>query len=107
VAELLANRYHLLAELIDASLERGISMKCVLCGEKSADAEIEQFPLSLDARVALRKQYGLDPDEDLASSGICAQCLALPRELAEKAIKDEQNELRRYLMKEALDMNRN
>jgi hypothetical protein len=107
MAALLADRYDLPAELIDASLERGISMKCVLCCEKSADAEIEQFPLSPDAREALRKQYGLDPDEDLAGRGICAKCLALPRELAEKAIKDEENELRRYLMKEVLNMNRN
>ncbi len=107
MAALLADCYDLLAELIDASLEKGISMKCVLCGEKSADAEIHQFPLSPDAREALRKHYGLDPDQDLASSGICAKCLVLPRELAEKAIKDEENELRRHLMKEALNMNRN
>jgi len=35
----------------------------------------------------LQKQFAIDPNEDL---GICLECIALPRNLAEKAIRCEQ-----------------
>jgi hypothetical protein len=81
-------------------------MKCVLCGKTSIDAKVEQFPLSPEAREMLKRQLGINPDEALAKSGVCHGCLALPfaerNELAQKAIKNEQDEHRRDLIKDAL-----
>lgn len=84
-------------------------MKCVLCGKTSIEVKINLFPLSPEARKMLLKQFGIDPDEALASHGVCRECLALPvgerKKLAEKAIKDEQDEYRRELIKDALKKN--
>jgi hypothetical protein len=84
-------------------------MKCVLCGKTSIEVKINLFPLSPEARKMLLKQFGIDPDEALASHGVCRKCLALPvgkrKKLAEKAIKDEQDEYRRELIKDALKKN--
>ena len=86
-------------------------MKCVLCGKTSIEVKIDLFPLSPEARKMLLKQFGIDPDEALASHGVCRECLALPvderKKLAEKAIKDEHEEYRRELIKDALNRNRN
>ncbi len=86
-------------------------MKCVLCGRTSIEVKIDLFPLSPEARKMLQKQFGIDPDAALASHGVCRECLALPvgerRKLAEKAIKDEQDEYRRELIKDLLKKNRN
>ena len=69
-------------------------MKCVLCGKTSIEIEIERFPLHPEARKMLLKQFRINPDAALASYGTCRECLALlvgeRKELAEKAIKDEQ-----------------
>jgi hypothetical protein len=84
-------------------------MKCVLCGKTSIEVKINLFPLSPEARKMLLKQFDIDPDEALASHGVCRECLALPvgerKKLAEKAIKDEQDEYRRELIKDALKKN--
>ena len=86
-------------------------MKCVLCGKTSIEIEIERFPLRPEARKMLLKQFGINPDEALASYGACRECLALPvgerKELAEKAIKDEQDEHRRELIEDWLNKYRN
>ncbi len=86
-------------------------MKCVLCGRTSIEVKIDLFPLSPEARKMLQKQFGIDPDAALASHGVCRECLALSfgerRKLAEKAIKDEQDEYRRELIKDVLKKHRN
>ncbi len=86
-------------------------MKCVLCGKTSIEVKIDPFPLSLEARRMLQKQFGIDPDAALASHGVCRECLALPvgerRRLAEQAIKEEKDEYRRELIKDLLNRNGN
>jgi hypothetical protein len=56
----------------------------------------------------LLKQFGIDPNQALASHGVCRECLALPvgerKKLAEKAIKEEQDEYRRDLTKDTLTL---
>jgi hypothetical protein len=55
------------------------------------------------------KQFGIDPEEALASHGVCRKCLAVPvgerKKLGEKAIKDEQDEYRRELIIDVLNEN--
>ena len=80
------------------------SMNCFLCGKTSTQVKIDLFPLSSAARGMLQKRFGIDPKEDLA---ICRECIALPGNLAEKAIRREQDEQRRDLIKYALSNSRN
>jgi hypothetical protein len=84
-------------------------MRCVLCGNTSIEVKINLFPLSPEARKMLLKQFGIDPDEALVSRGLCRECLALPvvdrKKLADKAIKDEQDEYRRELIIDVLNEN--
>jgi len=86
-------------------------MKCVLCCRTSIDIRIDQFPLSPEAREMLKRKFGINPDEALANSGVCRECLALPfterNKLAEKAIKSELDEHRRQEIQDTLKKNRN
>jgi hypothetical protein len=86
-------------------------MKCVLCGKTSIDVKIDQFPLSPEAREMLRRKFGINPDQALAESGICQECLALPfgqrNKLAQKAIENAQDEHRREVIQDALKRNSN
>ena len=52
----------------------------------------------------LHKQLGIDPKEALT---VCQECMALPGDLAEKALQYEQDERRRDLIKRALVNSRN
>ena len=47
-------------------------MTCTVCGKTVAD--IEQFPLSADARKMLEKQLGINRKASSASGRVCAQC---------------------------------
>ena len=86
-------------------------MQCVLCGKTSMEAKIDLFPLSPQARSMLLRLFGIDPDEALTYHGVCRPCLLLPdderNELAENAIKSEEDEFRRELIRKALDTNKN
>ena len=86
-------------------------MKCVLCCRTSIEVKIDQFPLSPEARVMLKRKFGINPDEALANIGVCHECLALPfaerNKLAERAIKSEQDEHRRQVIQDTLKKNRN
>jgi hypothetical protein len=59
----------------------------------------------------LQKHFDIDRDEALASHGFCRECLAHSvgerKKLAEKAIKEEQAEYRRELIKDSLNQSRN
>ena len=82
-------------------------MQCVLCGKTSMEAKIDLFPLSPKVRNMLLRLLGFDPDEALTYHGVCRPCLLLPdnerNELAENAIKNEEDEFRRALIRKALD----
>jgi hypothetical protein len=47
-------------------------MTCVLCGKRLTD--IEQFPLSPNARKMLEKQLGINRKKPSASNRVCSQC---------------------------------
>ena len=79
-------------------------MNCFLCGKTSTQVKVDLFPLSSAGRRMLQKQFGIDPNEDLA---ICRECIAFPENLAEKAIRCEEDEQRRDLIKFALSNSRN
>lgn len=79
-------------------------MNCALCGKTSIQAKIERFPFSTAARKMLQKQFEIEADEAL---GICRRCLALPGNLAEKALEREEDGHRRGLTKEVLRNSRN
>jgi hypothetical protein len=98
-------------DLIRASLDGRISVQCVLCGKTSMEAKIDLFPLSPKARNMLLRLFGIDPDEALNYHGVCRPCLLLPvderNDLAESAIKTEEDEFRRALIRKALDADKN
>ena len=79
-------------------------MKCVLCGSTPIETNIGPFPLNPEARGMLSKQSGIDPDDALASHGVCQECRALPLGEREKltalAIVEEREEYRRELKDE-------
>ncbi len=79
-------------------------MNCFLCGKTSIQAKIDLFPLSSAARKMLQKRFGIDPNEALA---ICRECIVLPENLGEKAIRCEDDEQRRDMIKYALSNGRN
>ena len=85
-------------------------MKCSLCGETSIDTKIRQFPLSPEARAMLRRQFDIN-DEAFVQTAVCRECLALPfaerNKLAQKALRIEQDEHRRNLIKDSLYKSRN
>ncbi len=85
-------------------------MECVLCGKTSIG--IQQFAISPGVRDLLEKQFpGVNPDEALASYGVCDNCLALQpierRKLADKVLSDDLHERRRDLLKIALEKLKN
>jgi len=85
-------------------------MKCVLCGKTSIG--IQQFAISPGARDLLEKQFpGVNPDEALASYGICGTCLALQpferRNRAERVLSDDLHARRRDLLKIVLEKLKN
>jgi hypothetical protein len=47
-------------------------MTCIVCGKNVPD--LEQFPLSADARRMLEKQLGIDRKAPSASGRVCSQC---------------------------------
>jgi hypothetical protein len=100
-----------LKDLIRACLDGRISVQCVLCGKTSMEAKIDLFPLSPQVRNMLLRLFGIDPDEALTYHGVCRPCLLLPvddrNELAESAIKSEEDEFRRALIRKALDADKN
>ncbi len=67
------------------------------------EAKIDLFPLSPKARNMLLRLFGIDPDEALTYHGVCRPCLLLPvderNELAENAIKSEEDEFRHALIR--------
>jgi hypothetical protein len=85
-------------------------MTCVLCGKTSI--KIERFTISPEARKMLDTRFpGMNHDEVSANNGVCGDCLALPlaerRKLADKVIRDDLDEYRRDLMKDALKKREN
>jgi hypothetical protein len=86
-------------------------VQCVLCGKTSMEAKIDLFPLSPKVRNMLLRLLGFDPDEALTYHGVCRPCLLLSdderNELAENAIKSEEDEFRRALIRKALDADKN
>lgn len=76
-------------------------MKCVLCGRTPIETKIGPFPLNPEAQGMLSKQSGIDPDDAVASHGVCEECRALPigerAKLTALAIEDEREEYRREL----------
>jgi hypothetical protein len=79
-------------------------MECALCGKTSIQAKIDLFPFSPEARKMLQERFGIDQNEPLA---VCRECLALPGNLAAKALESERDEQRRDLIREALRNSRN
>ena len=81
-------------------------MKCILCAKTSIEVQIDPFPLSAEAREMLQGEFGINADEALANHGICGECSALPfverNRLAEKAVKSEQDEFRRDIIRDDL-----
>jgi len=47
-------------------------MTCIVCGKTLAD--VEQFPLSPEARKMLKKRLGIDREKPSASSRVCSEC---------------------------------
>jgi hypothetical protein len=86
-------------------------MECVLCRKTSTEVAIDPLSLRPEARRMLEMHVGIDPAEAFANEAICRECLALPfgerNKLAEKAIRNVQEECRRELIRDDLKNRQN
>ena len=80
-------------------------MKCLLCDKESIS--LERLKITLESRTAYKKRFpGMNPDEYMAQNGVCSDCLTLPlderRKLADTVINETLDEVRRYVLEDAL-----